>query len=74
MKKRSGIVAWLVAILWLAAYEWFALATGHQSLSRAAWEATQAWPPLIFIAGIVVGGLAVHLWWRWEPNTTDKGA
>lgn len=74
MNKSTGAIAWLLAVTFLAAYEWFALAFGHQSLSRAMWNATTAWPPLIFLIGEVVGGLAVHFWWRWDPAATSKGA
>lgn len=72
--KRTGAIAWLVTVSLLALYEWWALATGHESLSRAMWNATSAWPPLIFLIGEVTGGLAVHFWWRWDPSTTGKGA
>jgi len=72
--RNPGVAAWGLAFAWLAGYEWWALKTHHQSLSRAAWQETTAWPPLTFLAGMVVGGLAVHLWWRWNPDTTDAGA
>jgi hypothetical protein len=72
--KQSGVVAWVMAIIFLNGYEWWALATGHQSLSRAMVEMTMAWPPLIFFIGFVVGGLTAHFWWYWNPNTTTKGA
>lgn len=71
--KNTGIVAWLLALVWLALYEWWALATNHQSLSRAMWLMTTAWPPLIFLIGLLVGGLAVHFWWIWSPATSTKG-
>lgn len=74
MLKQSGVIAWILALAFLATYEAWALATGHQSLSRAMWTLTSAWPPLIFLEGMVVGGLAVHFWWRWDPTTTSKGA
>jgi len=70
--KNTGAWAWLIAITFLAGYEWWALATGHQSLSRAMWTATTAWPPLIFLIGMVTGGLAVHFWWRWDPGQSPK--
>jgi len=72
--KASGVFAWAIAIVWLLGYEWWALATHHESLSRAVWTLTTAWPPLIFLIGLVVGGLVVHFWWRWDPRNSNKGA
>ncbi len=66
--KWSGIYAWLLAALWLTAYEAWALLTNHQTLSRAMWMVTTAWPPAIFLLGLIVGGAAVHFWWRWNPS------
>jgi hypothetical protein len=54
---------WLLAVAFLLLYEMIALATGRRTLSRMVWNATRAWPPLPFVAGIAVGGLAVHFWW-----------
>lgn len=71
--KNSGVWAWCAAIGFLLWYEWWALATGHQTLSRAVWTLSTAWPPLIFLDGLVVGGLAVHFWWRWNPDSSTKG-
>ena len=71
--KNSGILAWVVATVFLFSYEWWALETNHQSLSRAMVTMTTAWPPLIFLIGIVVGGLAVHFWWKWNQDG-PKGA
>ena len=71
--KKSGHWAWLGACAFLLGYEWWALATGGQTLSRAMWDATQAWPLLIFIVGMVVGSLATHFWWIWRPSESKKG-
>lgn len=54
---------WVLAVLFLLLYEAIALTVGRPTLSRMVWNATKAWPPLPFVAGVVVGGLAVHFWW-----------
>ena len=71
--KPTGVLAWGGAIGFLLVYEWWALASGHQTLSRAALILSTAWPPLIFVTGLVVGGLVVHVWWRWNPEQSTKG-
>lgn len=61
-------LAWiLVTAIAFACFEGYALATDRTTLSRFTWNASQAWPPLPFICGLVVGGLAVHFWWHWCP-------
>jgi hypothetical protein len=37
------------------------------TLSAAVWDISQAWPLIIWIAGALAGGLAVHFWWHWSP-------
>lgn len=64
---------WLIAFLALLGYEAFALYTGHETLSRMVYEATQAWGLLPFLAGFLVGMLASHFWWRWDPDRSKKG-
>ena len=59
---------WLVAVLFLAGYEIFALAIGAPTLSRLAVDATEQFSYLPFLAGFVIGGLSVHFWWRWDPK------
>ena len=70
---KSGHYAWITACAGLLAYEWWALATGGQTLSRAMYDATTAWPPLIFLIGLVVGMLVSHFFWRWDPEKSKKG-
>jgi len=55
---------WIAAVLFLLAYELAALVTGRELLTVYMVRATQAWPLLPFLAGLIVGGLAVHFWWR----------
>jgi len=50
-----------------AVFETWALRTGRTTLSRYTWNASQAWPPLPFVLGLIAGGLAVHFWWHWCP-------
>lgn len=53
--------AWVTAIALLGMYEIWALATGHTTLSRAAWTAQRGqYGPLIpFLAGMLAG----HFFW-----------
>jgi lipoprotein signal peptidase len=79
------MLAWIVSHLiyfwigWLAAFaltftvfETIALTNNGLTLSMFTWHASEAWPPLIFIDGIVIGGLAVHFWWHWSPPSTGQ--
>ncbi len=64
-------IIWTFWILFLiasfAAFESYALVHDKTTLSRFTWNASQAWPPLPFVAGLIAGGLAVHFWWHWCP-------
>ena len=71
--KHSGKLAWLVAVLFLGVYEAWAILTHHETLSHAMYAMTQAFGVLPFLAGVIVGGLAVHFWWRWEPGVKGGG-
>ena len=65
-------VAWLSWILSIivtfALLESYALARNKLTLSRLTYNISEAWPPIIFTLGVVVGGLVVHFWWHWCPN------
>lgn len=52
--------------------EGIALATGATTLSRFTWDLTLAWPLIPVLYGIVLGGLAVHFWWHWNPPGSDS--
>ena len=55
---------WVVVIaVSFGCFEAYALCTGRQTLSRTVWDFSAAWPPLPFVAGLVVGFLACHFWW-----------
>ena len=73
MIRHAGKFAWLAVALFLLAYEAWALATNHETLSRAMYAMTEAWGVLPFLLGVVVGGLAVHFWWRWVPHESKQG-
>ncbi len=79
--RQKMVIAWtaliLVNILIFAILEGYALSRpdpdGGITLSRYLWEAAKAWPPLVFLMGMVTGGLVVHLFWRWDPeDKTDR--
>lgn len=64
-------LAWLIAIgVTFALLEGHALRTNRLTLSRFTWNVSKAWPPLPFVIGLVVGGLATHFWWHWCPELT----
>lgn len=62
---------WLIWLAFLvisfAAMEAYSLYDHTATLSRFVWQATEAFPPLPFIAGFLSGGLAVHFWWTANP-------
>jgi hypothetical protein len=61
-------LAWLLVIgASFAVIEGIAIARGTTTLSRFTVTCTAAFPPLIWIIGVVCGGLAVHFWWHWCP-------
>ena len=54
-------IAWVTAIVVLGAYEIWALATGHITLSRTVWnlDRSQYGPLVPFLAGLLCG----HFFW-----------
>ena len=70
----TGFLLGFIALF--AILETWAIMTGGTTLSRYTYEITKAWPPLIFLLGMIVGGLGVHFWWHWNPpgsEDTNKG-
>lgn len=56
---------WVLGILTtFALLEAYAIQTGKETLSACVWQASQGFPLLPFLGGLVAGGLAVHFWWR----------
>jgi hypothetical protein len=60
-------LAWLVAVIVLLGYEFWAIRTGRRTLSSQMVEWTRTWPLMPYIWGVVTGGLAVHFFWHWCP-------
>ena len=58
------LAACLVLIL---SYEFYALATGRQTLSSYTIKGCRQYPLIPFGVGMLVGGLAVHFWLPWCP-------
>jgi hypothetical protein len=56
--------AWFaLSVAAFAGLETWALMTGRKTLSRCVWDLSRKWPPVIFLAGFVVGALATHFFW-----------
>ena len=54
---------WWVALLWLGGYELYAAFSENAlTLSRMAWQAEVAWPPIAFVSTGVVLILLFHFW------------
>lgn len=57
-------VGWLVFLAAsFAAFEGYALKTGHMTLSRFTWTVSKAFPLFPWLVGVLVGVLACHFWW-----------
>ena len=76
----SITVAWWSWVIWFVTWmlgfaflEGIALATHQLTLSRFVYNMSTAWPPLIWLMGVVAGGLAVHFWWHWAPPGSIQG-
>jgi hypothetical protein len=55
---------WIVlSLAAFAGLEFWAISAGRKTFSRYVWDFSREWPPVIFLAGLVVGGLAIHFWW-----------
>lgn len=60
----------LVLLSWIVSFAFFeivALRYGGLTLSMFTWQLSEKWPPIIWLAGVLAGGLAVHFWWHWAP-------
>lgn len=64
---------WALAIVFLLAYEFTALARGWTTLSLMIWRAVKAWPFLGWLIGVVAGGLLVHFGWLPAGCDPTKG-
>ena len=63
------LLSWIIEF---AVFETIALANNGLSLSMWTWQLSEAWPPIIWICGVLVGFLAAHFWWRWNPPTNGQ--
>jgi hypothetical protein len=63
------------AITFFAVFEWraFAHPERQNTLSRWIYDMGRNWPLSIFLMGMFCGGLAVHLFWHWDPNCVPPG-
>ncbi len=62
-------VIWLTTMaLSFAILEAWAIHEHTDTLSRFVWNLSQAFPPIIFIAGFLGGFLCCHFWWMGNPN------
>lgn len=65
---------WLLSlIVSFAVLEGWAIHSGGITLSRFTAVVSQAWPMLPWLCGVIVGGLAVHFWWHWDPHLAPPG-
>lgn len=63
--------AWLFCIaLTFAIPEFLAFKYGGPTFSFFMWTTTIKWPLWGWIWGALMGGLAVHFWWHWNPPGT----
>ena len=53
-------VATLLFIAFYAGYEWWALATGHETITDHVRDVNKAFVLMPYIAGLITGGLVVH--------------
>lgn len=55
---------WLVIIIVsFGVFEGLAIYTGTPTLSQTVWSASEAFPLLPFLFGLLCGGLGVHFFW-----------
>lgn len=54
-----GIVT-IAYLAYLAGYEWWAIATGHPTITDQVREVNARFVLMPLIAGLIIGGLAVH--------------
>jgi hypothetical protein len=64
------IIGGLLFILFFAVGETYAVRHRDRmnTLSRFIWQVGQKAPLTIFLMGTFAGGIAVHLFWNWDPN------
>jgi len=68
--RRRWYLIWLAWVLCIAlSFALLEAASWHggTTLSRSVWELSIHFPLIIYLAGMLSGGLAVHFWWHWSP-------
>ncbi len=63
----------LFFIISFAIIEGIALKRGATTLSLFTYRVTAAFPLMIFLLGMLAGGLAVHFWWHFCPAGSISG-
>jgi hypothetical protein len=63
------LLSWVLSF---AIFETVALTHNGLTLSMFTWQVSEAWPPIIWLCGVLVGGLAVHFWWHWNPPSSGQ--
>lgn len=58
----------LILVASFSVLEGYALSSHGISLSRFTAIISQQWPPFPWLCGVIVGFLACHFWWHWDPN------
>ena len=57
------LVPILLLVIFLLAYEGYALATGHKLVTMYVRDAMRAYPSMLFLVGFAMGLLSGHLFW-----------
>lgn len=62
-------IAW---VLGFAVLEFSAIRSQSLTLSRFVYDLNVQWPISSFLFGLVIGGLAVHFYWHWNPPGSNS--
>jgi uncharacterized integral membrane protein len=80
MKRNEWLwIYWPAALLFIALIlfavpEFIAIKDGGPTFSLFMWTMSKDWPLWTFLWGVLVGGLAVHFLWHWDPDGKgDRG-
>ena len=63
------LLSWVLSF---AFFETVALMRGGLTLSMFTWHVSEKWPLIIWLCGVLAGGLAVHFWWHWAPPSNGQ--
>lgn len=62
------LIWFLTSVMSFTALEAYSIVKNLPTLSQSVYDLNQAWPLTSSVLGMVVGGLAVHFWWHWNPK------